>query len=58
VLLQAVQHDGLCAIKQTADSGNWNTHTYNGMRLSWAAAFKQLPSIYFFHFISSKSEMY
>ena len=26
VLLQAVQHDGLCAIKQTADSGNWNTH--------------------------------
>jgi hypothetical protein len=22
VLLQAVQHDGLCAIKQTADSGN------------------------------------
>ena len=28
VLLQAVQHDGLCAIEQTTDSENWNTHTH------------------------------
>ena len=27
-LLQAVQHDGLCAIEQTTDSENWNTHTH------------------------------
>lgn len=36
VLLQAVQHDGLGAIEQTTDSGNWKTHTHTNTRTQTA----------------------